>query len=285
MPQRPLPRPSGRGACPGDRQHARKPHPHQAILIATDRRENRRGRERARAVSLRAASDWPLGWYLRFCFSSRLLHKVAPAKALHARRDGFLERLSGATSRAGRGAWWKAWRFSEPSLSTDAASSVGDCATATARRSKCVTASGPGASACDTRNVGSEGGELAASGTVGLGAAAVDLYWLPLGAGGHFVRLNGRVYEALAARVERRRACDLYHSALQVEVAEGSFVIEQTPASELSAKQPGVVAEGAVGSRWAGRFRIFRYEIRLWRGGHIPDVAEAVDSPRRLTHD
>ena len=27
----------------------------------------------------------------------------------------------------------------------------------------------------------------------------VDLYWLPLGAGGHFVRLNGRVYERLAA--------------------------------------------------------------------------------------
>ena len=46
-----------------------------------------------------------------------------------------------------------------------------------------------------------------------------------------------------------------------------------------------MVAEGAVGSRQAGRFRIFRYEIRLWRGGHIPDVAEAVDSPRRLTSD
>jgi hypothetical protein len=46
-----------------------------------------------------------------------------------------------------------------------------------------------------------------------------------------------------------------------------------------------VVADGAVGSRWAGRFRIFRYEIRLWRGGHIPDVAEAGDSPRRLTSD
>ena len=29
--------------------------------------------------------------------------------------------------------------------------------------------------------------------------AAVDLYWLPLGAGGHFVRLNGWIYEELAA--------------------------------------------------------------------------------------
>src|SRR5437588_8607965 len=113
--------------------------------------------------------------------------------------------------------------------------------------------------------------------------AAVDLYWLPLGAGGSFVRLNGRVYEALAARVQRRPSCDLYHSALQVQVPEGKFVIEQTPVPDLSGEQRGVVAEGAVGSRWAGRFRIFRYEIRLWRGGHIPDVAEAVDSPGRLS--
>jgi hypothetical protein len=35
-------------------------------------------------------------------------------------------------------------------------------------------------------------------------AAAVDLYWLPLGAGGRFVRANGRLYEAVAARVQRR---------------------------------------------------------------------------------
>jgi hypothetical protein len=117
------------------------------------------------------------------------------------------------------------------------------------------------------------------------GSAAVDLYWLPLGAGGHFVRLNGRVYEALAARVQRRPVYDLYHSALQVELPEGTFVIEQTPVTDLSGEQRGVVAEGAVGSRWAGRFRIFRYEIRVWPGGHIPDVAEAVDSPRRLTED
>ena len=29
-------------------------------------------------------------------------------------------------------------------------------------------------------------------------AAAVDLIWIPLGAGGHCVRFNGRVFEALA---------------------------------------------------------------------------------------
>jgi hypothetical protein len=113
--------------------------------------------------------------------------------------------------------------------------------------------------------------------------AAVDLYWLPLGAGGHFVRLNGRIYEAVAARLRRRRPCDLYHSALQVEAPEGTFVIEQAPVHDWSGRERGVVAEGVVDARWAGRFRIFRYEIRLWRGGHIPDVAEAVDSPRRLS--
>src|SRR5947207_3353680 len=119
----------------------------------------------------------------------------------------------------------------------------------------------------------------------GESVAAVDLYWLPLGAGGHSVRLNGRIYEALAARLQRRQPCDLYHSALQVQVPEGTFVIEQTPVPDLSREQRGVVAGGAVGSRWAGRFRIFRYEIRDWRGGHIPDVAEAVDSPQRLSKD
>jgi hypothetical protein len=116
-------------------------------------------------------------------------------------------------------------------------------------------------------------------------AAAVDLYWLPLGAGGHFVRLNGRIYEALTARLQRRRACDLYHSALQIQIPEGKFVIEQAPVHNWSGNERGVVAEGPVGGRWAGRFRIFRYEIRLWPGGHIPDVAEAVNSPRRLSND
>ena len=117
------------------------------------------------------------------------------------------------------------------------------------------------------------------------GTAAVDLYWLPLGAGGHFVKFNGRLYERLMARLQGRPTCDLYHSALQIYVPEGTFVIEQTPVPDLSGTQRGVVAGGAVGSRWAGRFRIFRYEIRLWRDGSIPDVAEAVESPRRLTTD
>jgi hypothetical protein len=113
----------------------------------------------------------------------------------------------------------------------------------------------------------------------------VDLYWLPLGAGGHSVRLNGRIFEALAAQLERRAPCDLYHSALEVRVPEGRFVIEQAPVRDGNGRERGVVAEGAVGSRRAGRFRIFRYEVRRWCGGIIPDVSEAVESPQRLTDD
>jgi hypothetical protein len=115
--------------------------------------------------------------------------------------------------------------------------------------------------------------------------ASVDLFWLPLGAGGHFVRLNGRVYEAIAARLARRPARDLYHAALEVHVPDGRFVIEQAPAGRDHGAPRGVVAVGPVGTRWAGRLSIFRYELRLWPEGAIPDVAEAVDSPRRLSTD
>lgn len=115
--------------------------------------------------------------------------------------------------------------------------------------------------------------------------AAVDLYWLPLGAGGHCVKYNGRAYEAVVARAQRRPACDLYHSALQVAFAGATYVVEQTPVPDLRGEDRGVVAGGAVGSRRLGRLRIFRYEIRVWRGGHIPDVAEAVESPQRLSED
>ena len=52
------------------------------------------------------------------------------------------------------------------------------------------------------------------------------------------------------------------------------------PIRDADGAQRGVVAEGAVGSRWARRFRIFRYEVRRWRDGVIPDVDEAVESPR-----
>ncbi len=116
-------------------------------------------------------------------------------------------------------------------------------------------------------------------------SCGVDLYWLPLGAGGHFVRLNGRVYEAFDAAIHHRSRYDLYHSALEVHTPAARYVIEQTAVPDGRGDRRGVVAEGAVGSRWAARLRIFRYEIRRWRDGVIPDLSEAVESPRRLTAD
>ena len=63
---------------------------------------------------------------------------------------------------------------------------------------------------------------------------AIDVYWLPLGAGGRSVR---------------------------------------------------VVYGGPVGSRLLRRWRWFRYEVRCWRDGVIPDVVEAVASPVRVSSD
>jgi hypothetical protein len=114
---------------------------------------------------------------------------------------------------------------------------------------------------------------------------SIDLYWLPLGAGGCSVRLNGRVFEAVAARFERRRRYDLYHSALEVRGALGRFVIEMAPVARGDGTERGVVAGGAVGTRLAGLLRVFRYEVHRWRDGVIPDIAEAVESPRCLSVD
>ena len=117
--------------------------------------------------------------------------------------------------------------------------------------------------------------------------SSIDLYWLPLGAGGSFVRSNGRLYEAVVARAQRRRPLDLYHSALVLTTGFGSFVVEQawpSPSGDGAAAR-GVVGEGPVGVRAAGRLRILRYEVRRWRDGTIADLDAAVESPRRLTGD
>jgi hypothetical protein len=124
------------------------------------------------------------------------------------------------------------------------------------------------------------GGAMRSSGT-----AAADLYWIPLGAGGHCVRFNGRVFEAIQAARQHRRRRDLYHSALVVELDGDRYTIEVAPSPDPDEARRGVVATGAVGSRCLGRWRIFRYEVRCWRGGYIPDLGAAVGAPRRLSSD
>jgi hypothetical protein len=99
------------------------------------------------------------------------------------------------------------------------------------------------------------------------------------------VRLNGRVFEAAVAFRERRPRRDLYHSALVVRLPEGDYAVEMGPEQRGDGAARGVVAGGPVGSRLLRRWRVFRYEVRRERGGVIPDIAEAVDSPLRLTGD
>ena len=110
---------------------------------------------------------------------------------------------------------------------------------------------------------------------------SVVLYWIPLGAGGNgFVRFNGRVYEAVKARLEHRAPLDLHHTALEVSVDGHRFVIENAwPSPDSDTASRGVVAEGPVFSRRLARFRPFRYEVRAWQDGVIADADEAVASP------
>src|SRR6202521_5567102 len=90
----------------------------------------------------------------------------------------------------------------------------------------------------------------------------VDLLWIPLGAGGHVVRLNGKVFEAITAILQRRHRLDLYHAALEVSVGDRRYVIELPPVPDGDGQARGVVVAGPVGSKWLGRIRIFRYEVR-----------------------
>lgn len=115
----------------------------------------------------------------------------------------------------------------------------------------------------------------------------IDLYWIPLGAGGSgFVRLNGRIYEAIKSRLEGRKPLALYHTALQVHVPEGLFVVETMwPSPDAATASRGVVVEGPVGGHRLARWRTFRYEIRRWRDGVLPDAEDAVSGPQRVSDD
>ena len=115
--------------------------------------------------------------------------------------------------------------------------------------------------------------------------ASVDLYWLPLGAGGHCVSVNGRVYEAAVAALQHRRRHDLYHSALEVCVPEGRFVIEMTPIRDGRGRQRGVVAGMLSAATSCGGCGLSVTRTGAAGNGCIPDVADAVESPQHLTSD
>jgi hypothetical protein len=121
--------------------------------------------------------------------------------------------------------------------------------------------------------------------SAGSREASVDLFWLPLGAGRTVVRRSGRLFETVAARRAGRRQRDLYHAALEVTSNGERFVIEMAPVWGNREPDRGVVGEGPVGLRPLGRSRLFRYEVRCWRDGVIPDIATAVGGRHRLSAD
>lgn len=115
----------------------------------------------------------------------------------------------------------------------------------------------------------------------------VDLHWIPLGAGGALpvVRWSGRAYEALTAKRDGRPRCDLYHAALQIWLDDRRFTLEMAPAWGQGHAGPGVLGEGPVGLRALGASRFFRYEVRRWPDGVIPDLAFAASEPLRVCNE
>ena len=113
----------------------------------------------------------------------------------------------------------------------------------------------------------------------GATEARINVWWLPVGAGGHVVIHTIRWWELIQARKERRAPRPLFHAALEVFVGDVPHLIEMAPAWGVPGPSRGVVATGPVGVRWLGRSRLFRYEVRCWADGILPDRASAVDSP------
>lgn len=128
---------------------------------------------------------------------------------------------------------------------------------------------------------------MESSSSAGPPGSGIYLYWIPLGAGGSgFVQLNGRLYEAITARRQGRSSLDLHHTALFVLLPEGRYVVETMwPRPDLDCARRGVVVEGPVFSRHLSFTRVFRYEVRCWRDGDIPDAGEAVGGARLVSGD
>lgn len=116
--------------------------------------------------------------------------------------------------------------------------------------------------------------------------SGVELFWLPLGAGGPWVvRASGRLYEQCAARRAGRAPARLFHAALRVTLDSTPYVVEVAPEWSQPGAERGVAAGGPVGLRVLGVSRWFRYEVRAWRDGVLPDESYAVGGATALATD
>ncbi len=119
------------------------------------------------------------------------------------------------------------------------------------------------------------------------GVDGIHLLWIPLGAGGSgVVRGSGRLYERLVARQDRRAILDLYHTALIVRHEDVEWTVETMwPSPSGDPATRGVVVTAPVFAAPLRRLRVFRYEVRSWPGGIIPDAGAAVGGPHLVTSD
>lgn len=85
---------------------------------------------------------------------------------------------------------------------------------------------------------------------------------------------------ALFRSGEPPRAAAAVHSALIVVVLDGvEHVIEMSPVLGQHDSDRSVLVTGPVGLRFLGRFPLFRYEVRCWPHGILPDRRYAAGNP------
>lgn len=114
----------------------------------------------------------------------------------------------------------------------------------------------------------------------------VVLWWLPVGAGGHVVRHTSRWWELVEAARDHRVPRPLFHAALEATAGGHRFVIEMAPRWPApKGADRGVVVTGPVGLRALGQSRLFRYEVRCWQDGLLPDREWALGGPVTVARD
>ena len=115
------------------------------------------------------------------------------------------------------------------------------------------------------------------------GGSHAELHWIPVGAGTRFQRRSLLLYEWVAARLSHRRALTLVHAGVTGALGGQPFTLELMPAPG----GPNLRGEvtGPVGAKWAGRLRLFRYQVCLLEKAELPDQRWAVSPPLLLTDD
>lgn len=106
-----------------------------------------------------------------------------------------------------------------------------------------------------------------------------DVWWLPVGAGSGVAVRTSRAWELIQARRGHRAPQPLFHTALEVRLDGVRWLIEMASAWSGPGATRGVVSGGPVGAVPLGCSRLFRYEVRRWREGVLPDRRYAVRSP------